>query len=126
MDRATISSWVRQSRYRAKRHNIISDLDVADIDAIMQEHDSKCAYCSAEAETFDHLFPLKDRVANVPANIVPSCKRCKRVKKTSDLVWMYNTSKISEIVYITILKMIMQRRGNAQIKAYLQRVTGQI
>lgn len=126
MDRVTISSWVRQSRHRARKHNIVSDLEVSDINDILAAHESNCGYCSKSAETFDHPFPLKDKVPNVPANVVPACKKCKRVKKTSDIVWMFNNSHITQDAYIQLVSKMMQRRGSALVKSHMKQITGNI
>lgn len=124
MDRVTISSWVRQSRHRARKHHIVSDLEVGDVNAILVEHDNKCGYCDSDAETFDHPFPLKDKVPNVPANVLPACKKCKRLKKTSDIIWMYNNLHISQDVYIKIVTGMINRRGGAEIKGHMKQITG--
>src|SRR5262245_35451012 len=89
IDNRSISSWVRQARYRAKKHDIYSDLEVADVHDIITSADGKCAYCGQDAETLDCPFPLKDNGPHVPANCVPCCRTCKNTKSNNDIVWLF-------------------------------------
>ena len=56
MHNKVVSSWIRQARYRAKRQNIHSELEINDIINIISEHDGKCAYCTNKHDTLDHPF----------------------------------------------------------------------
>lgn len=123
MDRTTIGSWVRQSRHRAKKYNIYNDLTVVDVEEIVTTQ-NKCVYCDGDAEVLDHPFPLKDKVPNTPANVTSICKECKKIKKTNDLVWMFQNGYIKQEQYILLLEMLFSRRGGDQVKQYVRRVTG--
>jgi hypothetical protein len=123
MERSTISSWVRQARYRAKNRNIYSDLQIEDVEEVTQSH-SGCAYCNAEAVTLDHPFPLDESTPNVQANVLPCCKSCKSAKKNNDLVWMFTNGSLTERKYLSLLKEIFTRKGGDTIKEYVKRVTG--
>jgi 5-methylcytosine-specific restriction endonuclease McrA len=104
MERSTISSWIRQARYRAKKHSIYSDLKIGDVEEIVTAHENRCAYCESEADTLDHPFPIKETAPNVPANVLPACKNCKTSKKNNDLVWMFSSQKISQKKYLELLQ----------------------
>ncbi len=94
VDNKIISSWVRQARYRAKRYNLHSDLEISDIHEILQHYNDLCAYCTQYADTLDHAFPLREGVPNVPANVLPCCKNCKESKKNDDLVQYYGQGSV--------------------------------
>jgi hypothetical protein len=123
IDNKSVSSWVRQARYRARKHGIYSDLEVADVQAILNSSKS-CAYCSAPADTLDCPFPLKDGGPNVPANTVLCCKKCKGTKGSNDVVWLFSKSHITQEVYLALLKELCARRGGDKIKAHIRRATG--
>lgn len=125
MDNKVISSWVRQARYRAKRHNIHSDLEIQDVLAIIAETGSKCTYCQRnESDTLDHPFPLKDHILNTPANVVPVCKECKRVKKNNDLLWLFSSKTITEARYLELLSQLFSRKGGDIIKEHVRKLSG--
>jgi hypothetical protein len=124
IDSRTISNWVRQARYRAKKHNIYSDLEVADVLAILA-NSTKCGYCDTdEATTIDCPFPLKDGGPNVPANIVLSCKACKTKKNNNDIVWLFLHGFINKDLYVVLVESLCKRRGGELIKTHLRRATG--
>jgi len=124
MERSTISSWIRQARYRAKRQDIYSDLEISDVEEIIESYEDKCAYCGDEAETLDHPFPLKPTAPNVPANILPSCKDCKAHKKNNDLVWMFSSGTLEQVKYLELLQQMFSRKGGDTIKEHVRKVTG--
>lgn len=126
IDNKSVSSWVRQTRYRAKKHNIFSDLGVQDVADILSTGQCKCSYCGQEGQTLDCPFPLKDGGPHVPANVVPCCKACKKLKGTNDLVWLFSTGKIDEAVYMSLLEELFGRRGGDKIKEHVRRATGMI
>jgi hypothetical protein len=119
-----VSSWVRQARYRAKRYSIHSDLDVSDVQAILKASDGACRYCGKEGQTLDCPFPLKTGGPNVPANVVPCCKKCKSAKNNNDVVWMFSSGLLTEVQYMAILQELFQRRGGDKIKEHVRRATG--
>lgn len=124
MERATISSWIRQARYRAKRQDIYSDLEISDVEDIVECHEGQCAYCGEDAETLDHPFPLKPTAPNVPANILTSCKECKSLKKNNDLVWMFSSGHLDQEKYLALLQEMFDRKGGDTIKEHVRKVTG--
>lgn len=131
MDSKTISSWIRQARYRANKRNIYSDLEISDVQEIINEFDGKCAYCDptkdcwgTEADTLDHPFPLSDNTPNVPANVLPCCKMVKHAKKNNDLAWLFMTGAIQQDTYLKALKSMLQRRGGDTVKKHLKTITG--
>lgn len=124
MDKSTISSWVRQARHRAKKHNIYNNLEIQAVEEIIDNYGGDCAYCGSEAETLDHPFPLKDEAPNAPANILPSCRECKKTKKMNDLAWMFSKSHISNDKYTSLLKEMLTRDGSDELKAHVRKVTG--
>lgn len=124
MDNKIVSSWVRQARYRANKRNIYSELDIAAVQEIISDWNYSCAYCGADAETLDHPFPLSDTAPNVPANVLPSCKKCKSDKKSNDLVWMFTSGNIEQLKYLEILKAMLSRKGADSVKQHVKLVTG--
>lgn len=123
IDNKAISSWVRQARYRAKKHEIYSDLNISDVQVIVHSSNG-CCYCGKEAHTLDCPFPLKTGGPNVPANVVPCCKECKAVKNNNDIVWMFSTGLLTETKYMAILEELLKRRGSDKIRDHVRRATG--
>lgn len=123
MERSAISNWIRQARHRAKHHDIYSELVLADVEEIV-DHYQACAYCGGKVETLDHAFPLRDMAPNVAANVLPSCKECKRAKRNNNIVWMYNNNSISKKQYISILEDLLQRPGATILREHVKAVTG--
>jgi hypothetical protein len=124
MDNKIISSWIRQARYRANKRNIYTELSITDVQQIVEDFDGNCAYCEAKAETLDHPFPIKESAPNIPANVLPSCKKCKTDKKANDIVWLFMQGKLEKPKYLTILKSMFSRSGGDTIKKHVQTVTG--
>lgn len=124
MNNKTISSWIRQARHRAKKHNIYSDLEIDDIIQIITQ-DNKCAYCqNNDPNTLDHPFPIKDHAPNIPANVVQVCKECKNTKKNNDLIWMFSSGIITESRYLELLSQLFSRRGGETMKNYVRQLSG--
>lgn len=131
MDNKTISSWIRQARYRATKRDIYNDLQIADVLTIIDECKGACAYCDKskecwgkKADTLDHPFPLSETTPNVPANVLPVCKPIKTKKKNNDLAWLFSTGIIEQDTYLVILKSMLQRRGGEIIKQHVKTITG--
>jgi 5-methylcytosine-specific restriction endonuclease McrA len=124
LNNKSISGWVRQARHRAKKHNIFSDLEIADVLEILEAADNQCAYCQALADTLDSPFPLKDGGPHVPANVVPCCKKCKMTKGTNDVVWLYTNGRLAEAKYLSLIQELLRRRGGERIKDHVRRATG--
>jgi hypothetical protein len=124
IDNKSVSSWVRQARYRAKKHDIYSDLEVTDVQLIIKEADGKCAYCGQDAVALDCPFPLKDKGPHVPANVVPCCRDCKSVKGSNDIVWLFSQGHIGRNRYLALIEELFKRRGGDQIKEHVRRATG--
>ena len=130
MDNKTISSWIRQARYRANKRDIYSDLQIADVQEIVEAFEGRCAYCSEskecwkdEADTLDHPFPLSESTPNVPANVLPCCKNIKALKKNNDLAWLFISGAIPQDTYLALLKSILQRRGGDLIKQHIKTIS---
>jgi len=126
MDNKIVSNWIRQARYRAKTHDILSDLEIDDVQNIITHFEGKCAYCEEPAETLDHPFPLKTSAPNTPANVLPTCKSCKGVKKNNDIVWLFSHGHIEQKDYLAILEFMFNQRGGETIKNHVRRATGMI
>lgn len=55
------------------------------IEELFANFDGKCAYCSKQANTIDHIIPVSKGGNSVPGNIVPACTHCNSSKKAMDL-----------------------------------------
>jgi len=126
MDNKIISNWIRQARYRAKRANIYSELEIEDVQIIVEHFSSRCAYCGVKAETLDHPFPLKSSAPNVPANVLPSCKKCKQAKKNNDIVWLFSSGFLKRPKYLELLAFMFEQGGGEHIKQYVRLATGMV
>jgi hypothetical protein len=46
--------------------------------------DHACAYCTAPADTLDHVVPRVAGGLTVAENLIPACRRCNGAKSSSD------------------------------------------
>lgn len=122
--RHKVSSWVRQARHRAKKHNVTNDLDVRTIHDLLDEFKQLCAYCSEPAVTLDHPFPLSDKAPNVLANVLPCCQVCKTLKGVSDLVTFHTTGHIAKDQFIAIIRGMLTRAGCNNLREHIKGITG--
>lgn len=47
---------------------------------VFERDDNRCAYCSARAETIDHVIPRSRGGGHVWSNVVAACRRCNHYK----------------------------------------------
>lgn len=124
LSKQIISGWVRQARYRAKRHRIYSKLSVEDVHAIIILYNEACAYCQTIADTLDSPFPLTDGCPNVAANVVPCCKGCKTLKGNNDLVWLYQKNLITVETYLAIIEKCCSGIDGNLVRDHIKKATG--
>lgn len=92
---AKSESFRREIRHR----NYARKRNIAPIPAIGQEYlletfENKCAYCDADATTFDHIIAISKGGKTTPDNIVPACLSCNSSKNNSDVwEWLERTNK---------------------------------
>jgi hypothetical protein len=119
-----ISSWVRQSRHKAKKHDCVNRLAIEAVVALCEENDHTCTYCPKSATTLDHPFPLGDGAPNVIANSLPCCSRCKTAKKSGNLIAFMKAGNITPTAFAAIMAKALARDGGEELKAYLRLITG--
>ena len=131
MDNKSISSWIRQTRYRASKKDIYSDLEIADIQETLNEFKGKCAYCDrykecwgTQAEALDHAFNLSNESPDVPANVIPVCKQMKTDNKGEDVASLLSSGQIKKSTYLKIIKILLSKRGGDTIKQYIKSIMG--
>lgn len=131
MENKSLSSWIRQARYRASKKDIANDLTIEDVKEILKQCDNKCAYCDSSkscwgsnAEALDHPFPLSKCTPNVPANVLPVCKTIKKDKKHTDLAYMFIMGSITQQTYLNCLKIMFSNRGSEYVKEHVKKITG--
>lgn len=124
MDSKKISNWLRQTRYRARKNNIHSEVEIDDIQQIISGLNGTCAYCDNTAESLDCVFQLAEDAPHVPANILPVCSDCKDYKKNNNIIWMFSSGRITEEQYIEILSQMFERTGGDEIKDLTRRLSG--
>jgi hypothetical protein len=52
--------------------------------SVFEAWGSRCAYCTAPADTLDHVLARLRGGLTVRANLVPACRRCNGAKGSSD------------------------------------------
>lgn len=114
-----ISGWLRQSKFRAKRSGVYLDAEFKDVLNIYDGYDYKCAYCGNDANSPDHPFPLKEKAPCVPANIVPCCDKCKKLKK-GNIIQYYRDRYIAESQLQSIIKSMLSQKGGGKIKEHIK------
>lgn len=131
MDNKSISNWIRQARYRANKKKIHSDLEIQDILATLEQFNGSCAFCDQEkpcwgneAETLTHAFNLTDDSPNVPANVIPVCKKMKTENRGGDVASLLSAGIIAKTTYLRIIEVLLPKRGGDTIKQYIKSIMG--
>lgn len=77
-----VTSTLSAHHQRAKREGLVHDLTAADLRSIRRSFFGRCAYCTQPLARyyFDHVVPVQMMGPDVPANLVPACRPCNRVK----------------------------------------------
>ncbi len=122
--RDKISGWIRQSRHRAKKHNVTNNLKIHAVHELLDSFNNLCAYCGMNGETLNHQFLLSCGAPNVIANILPICQNCKLKKGTTDLVTFYNNGNITNDKFMELLKKMLERDGGPELREYIKGITG--
>ena len=125
-DFKTASSWVRQLRHRAKKHNLFNDLSIEEIHEVIESFDFKCCLCGGDYYLLDTCFPLKDNAPNIQANVMTLCKECKSKKKNLDLLQMCSSGLITRQVFSNMLKSCFKRNHGDVFKSYVKALSGYI
>lgn len=126
MSRENVSGWVRQLRYRAKKHDLYSDLNISEVHNIIDHYKDKCCLCESDFEVLDTCFPLKDGAPNIQANIMPFCHDCKAKRKNLDLLQMVSSGIISKEKFTEILKYCFSQNHGDMFKSYVKMLSGYI
>lgn len=131
MDNKSISNWIRQARYRANKKNIYSDLEIQDIQTTIKQFNGRCAYCDpsktcwgSPADTLVHAFNLTDDSPNVAANVIPVCKQMKSSNRGGDLASLLSTGVILKATYLSIIEILLLKRGGDTIRQYIKSIMG--
>jgi 5-methylcytosine-specific restriction endonuclease McrA len=126
IDVKALSSWVRQLRHRAKKHNLYNDLTIQEIQSVIREYDNLCCFCNQLSEVLDMAFPLRNGAPNVQANVLPLCKKCKNIKGNDDLITMFTSNIIERDKFLTILKSCFNRNHGDVLRIHVRALSGHI
>lgn len=67
-------------------------VDHKDLRRLLNRHQGRCFYCSAPADTFDHVVPLVRGGRHTIGNLLPACRSCNSRKRHRMLVeWRQHT-----------------------------------
>jgi len=120
-----ISGWVRQSRWRARRLNIDTNVSLPEIYKIYEDFEFKCAYCGKDADSPDHPFPIKDKAPCVAANVLPCCDGCRKHKKNRHIVKFYQDGNIPEQVLHELIRRMLKYSGGDKLREYIKQAMAQ-
>ena len=123
MDKKEISSWVRQGRHRAKKHNLPSDLQIEQVEQIIDRNGQKCYYCGQPYKYVDCIFPIKSHAPFVASNTTTICQSCKEKKGSDDIQIMLEKGKISNDLYVKIISDIVSE-NDPRMLAYIKSISG--
>ena len=114
-----ISGWTRQARYRASKiPAAILEASYADVIQIYEFYNYKCAICFEDAASPTLLWPLKQCPIFVPANIIPCCDKCRKERKTSNIVEFKTSERFENSC---IVREAFKRPGADKMKVYCKR-----
>lgn len=76
----------------------ISTISESDVYDSLLRTNFRCYYCDRKLDIktweLDHVLPLSKSGLNVSTNIMPSCKRCNRMKSNLDLIDFIHTCRL--------------------------------
>lgn len=82
-----------KARVHARKRGI-APVPVIAQDILTEWFEGSCVYCTAPANTWDHIIPISKGGETVPANIAPACVSCNSSKKDSDVLdWCEATGR---------------------------------
>lgn len=123
-DVKALSSWVRQLRHRAKKHNLYNDLSINEIQEVIKQYEGKCCLCTNDYELLDMAFPLREGAPNVQANVLPLCNSCKDIKKNDDILSMVTNNLISHEKFTMLLKRCFNNNHGDRLACYVKVLSG--
>lgn len=118
-----ISGWVRQSRHRAKKRGVPSDISAGEVGRLVAELGGACAYCGRPSTTLDHPFPVGGGAPNVMANILPCCDACKEAKGVTDMI-AFAGGGMPKDKLMPLLTAMLERRGGSLLREHIKSITG--
>lgn len=121
-----ISSWIRQIRFRAKKHNLYSDLSIKDVQEVFEYYQKNCILCEKTYASLDMAFPLKNGGPSVQANVILLCEYCKAIKKNDDLLALERAGKISESQLLDALKKCFNLKHGDVLNNHVKALSGHI
>ena len=125
-DVKALSSWVRQLRHRAKKHNLFNDLSINEIQEVIEQYNGLCCLCSNRYDLLDTAFPLRDGAPNVQANVLPLCNDCKEIKKNDDILCMVSNNLISSDKFTLLLKRCFNNNHGDRLASYVKVLSGNV
>lgn len=123
-DVKALSSWVRQLRHRAKKHNLFNDLSILEIQDVINQYDGKCSLCDKNYDILDMAFPLREGAPNIQANVIPLCYECKDLKKNEDILFMVSNGLITKDKFTLLLKKCFNNNHGDRLAAYVRILSG--
>jgi 5-methylcytosine-specific restriction endonuclease McrA len=126
IDVKALSSWVRQLRHRAKKHNLYNDLSIQEIQSVIKEYKNLCCFCGCDSEVLDMAYPLRNGAPNIQANVLPLCKGCKDKKGNNDLTAMYTLGVVDRDIFLMILKSCFNRNNGDVLRTHVRALSGHI
>lgn len=126
IDVKALSSWVRQLRHRAKKHNLYNDLTIPEIQAVIIEYKNMCCICDNVSEVLDMAYPLRNGAPNVQANVLPLCILCKKTKGNDDLTAMFTSGVIDRDKFLTIIKSCFGHNHGDVLRMHVRTLSGHI
>jgi len=82
-----------RSRVHARKRGV-GPVPILGAGLLLELFDRRCAYCQAEATTWDHVVPVARGGKTEAGNIVPACSSCNSSKKASLLAsWLARTGR---------------------------------
>ena len=107
--RLRVSSWLRQTKWRARQKNRWPNLQLSELWQVFESHKFQCAYCDSPAQTADMAFPMTCGGPVVASNILPTCKACAGQKCGKDLIAYYQTKQIDDKRLEAIMASMMRQ-----------------
>ncbi|HMR51235.1 MAG TPA: HNH endonuclease [Amaricoccus sp.] len=84
----------RRRDHVARHKRGVSAVPLIGVEALTELFDGVCAYCPAQADTWDHVVPVSKGGITEPGNVLPACRSCNSSKRDRDLdEWLTATGR---------------------------------
>lgn len=112
-------------KQRSRKKGVSFDLTKKDMKALEKKFFGRCAYCNEPFPdfNFDHVVPIQKEGPTCPANLVPACRTCNKMKGKKNIYTLLTSPEFSKRKRVErVLAHCSTARGAEKIVGALKRL----